>query len=503
MLDLFLGGFVSISTVAGLSMILIGVVVGIIFGMIPGLTTTMCVALCLPLTFGMDPIVAMCLLMGIYVGGVSGGLISAILIGIPGTPASVATCFDGYPMTKKGEAGKALGVGIFWSFLGTLLSIVALIFISPPLADFALRFGPIEYCAIAVFSLTMIGSLAGEYLSKGIAVGLIGMVLAFVGVAPIDAMPRFTFGWHELDNGFDILPALIGLFAVAEIIKAAETDLNVKQPELKMNFHIRGLGFSLKEFIGQWYNTIRSAIIGIIIGILPGIGSGTSNMLSYGVAKSQSKDPSRYGTGIIDGIVASETASCSAIGGAIVPLLTLGIPGDTVTAMLLGGLMVHGLTPGPLLFVKSANVVYGIFAALIVANFVMLALEYGGIRVFTKLLKVPRHILLPIILVLCVVGAYGLNNRVFDVWVILFFGVLGYAFTKFRFPMAPIILGIILGPMAETGLRRGLQMTNGDFIPFLTQPIAAFFWVAAVFTMVYTGFSHYRKQKKKAVAVKG
>jgi putative tricarboxylic transport membrane protein len=495
MLELFINGFSSVFTLSGMIMILIGVTVGIIFGMIPGLTTTMCVALCLPLTFGLGPIVSMCLLMGIYVGGTAGGLISAILIGIPGTPASVATCFDGYPMTKNGEPGKALGFGIFYSFLGTLFSIIALIFISPPLADFALRFGPIEYCAIAVFSLCMIGSLAGDFVSKGVAVGMVGMILAFVGIAPIDAVPRFTFGWHELDNGFDILPAMIGLFAVAEIFKTSETDLNAKQPDVKINFKIRGLGFSFKEFVGQTYNMIRSAVIGIFIGILPGIGSGTSNLLAYGVAKTQSKNCEKFGTGIPDGIVASETASCASVGGAIVPLLTLGIPGDTVTAMLLGAFMVHGLTPGPLLFVKNADIVYAIFAALLIANFVMLILQYSGLRVFTKLLKVPRYILLPIIIVLCVVGAYGLNNRVFDVGAMIFFGLIGYAFMKFKFPVAPIILGIVLGPMAETNLRRGLQMTNGDFMPFVTQPIAIFFWAAAIFTVAFTTYRHYKKMK--------
>jgi len=502
MLSMFVAGFASVFTPAGLLMIVLGVFVGIIFGCIPGLTTTMAVALCLPLTFGMDPSAAMSLLMGLYIGGTSGGLISAILINIPGTPASVATCFDGHPMARRGEAGKALGAGVVFSFIGTLLSIVVLIFLAPPLAEFALQFGPVEYFALALFSLTMIGTLAGKNLAKGIFVGLLGMVLAFVGMAPIDAYSRFTFGIHDLDGGFDILPALIGLFAVSEILKTAEGGFALNKGNVLTDFKIKGFGFSLKEFFGQAVNMIRSALIGIGIGILPGIGAGTANLVAYGVAKSRSKTPEKFGTGILDGVVASETANNATIGGAIVPLLTLGIPGDTVTAMILGGLMIHGLTPGPLLFINNGAVVYGIFISLIIANFAMLAMEFFGLRVFTQMLRIPKHILLPVIFALCVVGAFGLNNRVFDVWVVLFFGVLGYVLTKLKFPTTPLILGIILGPMAETGFRRGLQMYSGEFLQFFTRPIADVFFFATVFMIVLTGLGNARKRKKEAASAK-
>lgn len=497
MLESFAAGFASVMTAPGILMITLGVFVGIVFGCIPGLTTTMAVALCLPLTFSMPPAVAMSLLMGLYIGGTSGGLISAILINIPGTPASVATCFDGAPMAARGEAGKALGLGVVFSFLGTLISIVALVFIAPPLADFALLFGPVEYFALALFALTMIGTLAGKQLAKGIAVGLIGLVLAFVGMAPIDAYTRFTFGLHELDGGFDILPALIGLFAVSEILNVAESDFALKKENVLANFKMKGFGFSLKELWSQKYNLIRSALIGIGIGILPGIGAGTSNIVAYSVAKSQDKNPERFGTGCIDGIVASETSNNASIGGAIVPLLTLGIPGDTVTAMILGGLMIHGLTPGPLLFINNGVVVYGIFVSLIIANFVMLIMEFFGIRVFAKLLSVPKHILLPVIFALCVVGAYGLNNRAFDVWVVMLFGVLGYVLTKLKYPTSPLILGIILGPMAEMGFRRGMQLNEGHFFLFFTRPIADFFFLATIFMIIFTAVGNYRSRKKQ------
>jgi len=497
MLDLFAAGFASVLTLGSLFMIVLGVFVGIIFGSIPGLTTTMAVALCLPLTFGMPPAIAMSLLMGLYIGGTSGGLISAILINIPGTPASVATCWDGHPMASRGEAGKALGAGVVFSFLGTLLSIVALVFIAPPLAELALLFGPVEYFALALFALTMIGTLAGKQLTKGIIVGLLGLILAFVGMAPIDAYPRFTFGIHDLDGGFDILPALIGLFAVSEILNVAESEFSLKKENVLTNFKMKGFGFSLKEFWGQMYNMIRSALIGIGIGILPGIGAGTSNIVAYSVAKSQDKHPEKYGTGCLDGIVASETSNNASIGGAMVPLLTLGVPGDTVTAMILGGLMIHGLTPGPLLFIANGEVVYGIFASLIIANIVMLVMEFFGIRVFAKLLSVPKHLLLPVIFSLCVVGAYGLNNRVFDVWVVMLFGVIGYVLTKLKFPTSPMILGIILGPMAETGFRRGMQMNEGSFLMFFTRPIAVFFFLATAFMIVLTAVGNAKNRKKE------
>lgn len=495
MLDMFYVGFSQILALKPLILIFLGVGVGIIFGAIPGLTATMAVALCLPLTFGMHPVDGMALLIGLYIGGVSGGLISAILIKIPGTPSSIATTFDGYPMAEKGEAGKALGAGIFYSFLGGSFSFLVLFFIAPPLADIALKFGPPEYFSIAIFSLTLIASLSTGSTIKGLMSGIVGVLLSCVGTAPIDAFPRFTFGFHELDGGFNLLPALVGLFAITEILKTAESEIEIKLDHIA-SYKIKGFGFTGKEFIQQLGNFIRSALIGTGIGILPGIGGGTSNILSYIAAKKMSKHPEKFGTGILDGVVASETANNASIGGALVPLLAMGIPGDTVTAMLLGGLMIHGLSPGPLLFTTSGNIVYGIFAALIVANFVMVLMEYFGIRFFVRLLKIPKHIMLPIIIVFCVVGAYGLNNRVFDAWSVMLFGVIGYAFEKWGFPLAPVILGFILGPIAETNLRRGLMMTQGDFLPFLTKPVSGAFLIIALVSVLYSVIKERRREKK-------
>ncbi len=492
MFEMFGIGFSAILAPVPLIMIFIGVAVGIIFGAIPGLTATMGVALCLPITYGFSPVEGMALLIGIYIGGVSGGLISAVLLKIPGTPASIATTFDGHPMAENGQAGKALGTGLFFSFLGGLFSFLVLFFISPPLARLALKFAPFEYFAIAIFSLTMIASVSTGSTVKGLISGIIGVILSCVGTAPIDAYPRFTFGFYELDAGFSLLPALIGLFAISEVLKAAESVEEVHDKDIQ-NYSIKGLGFSLKEFVEQIGNLIRSSMIGTGIGILPGIGGGTSNIIAYLTAKRSSKHSEKFGTGIMDGIVASESANNASVGGALVPLLTMGIPGDTVTAMLLGGLMLHGIMPGPLLFENSGDLVYAIFAALIIANFAMLAMEYFGMRMFVRLLKIPKRYLLPVIIALCVVGSFGLNNRVFDVWSLFFFGFLGYTLEKRGFPLPPIILGFILGPIAEENLRRGLMLSDGTFLPFLTRPIAATFLLIAVGSIILSSI----KQKKQ------
>ncbi|WP_018922025.1 tripartite tricarboxylate transporter permease [Salsuginibacillus kocurii] len=496
MFELIQAGFSTVFTLDTMLLVLFGVALGLVFGSIPGLTATMGIAICLPITFGMEATDGMALLMGLYIGGVSGGLIPAILLNIPGTPSNISTTFDGYPMAQNGQPGKAFGLALVFSFLGGLFSILILMFISPPLADFALRFGPFEYFAVTMFALTMISSLSGDSINKGIISGFIGLSLAMVGSAPIDSYPRFTFGFNQLDAGFDLLPVLIGLFAISEVLKIAERKNNPLNTKTPTNYKVKGFGFSVVEFTKQGWNWFRSSVIGVGIGILPGIGGGTANIISYVTAKNRSKHPEKFGTGHSDGIVASESANNAAIGGALVPLIALGIPGDTVTALLLGGLMLHGLNPGPLLFEQSGEVVYLIFAALIVANVVMIVLLFFGMRFFIKLLSIPQHILLPIILILCVVGAFGVNNRLFDAGALVFFGILGYVLLKFKFPIVPVILGFILGPIAETNLRRGLMQTQGDFLPFLTQPIAATFLILALLSVLIKARQNFKNKER-------
>lgn len=431
MFELLLDGINSVFTFKIILLIVAGVFLGLVFGSIPGLTATMAIAICLPITYGMDSVAGMSLLMGLYIGGVSGGLIPAILLKLPGTPSSIATTFDGYPMAQKGEAGKAFTYAITASFFGGLISIIALMLIAPPLGRVALQFGPFEFFAIVVFSLTLISSLSGDSIIKGILAAALGIVFGMVGSAPIDAFPRFTFGFDSLDAGFDLLPVLIGLFAVSEILITAEQKVknNKKKKMDKIQYRVK-----LKEFLSQKWNFLRSTLMGLGIGILPGIGGGTANIIAYATAKNVSKTPEEFGKGHPGGVVASESSNNAAIGGALVPLISLGIPGDTVTAMLLGGLVLHGLQPGPMLIQNHGDVVYGIFAALIIANILMALFLFLGMRVFVKLLSIPQQILLPIILILCVVGAFGVNNRIFDVGSLIFFGIIGYFMIKGKVP---------------------------------------------------------------------
>lgn len=487
--------FVSISTPTSLLLMMAGVFVGIIFGSIPGLSASMAVALFLPLTFTMSPSLGMNSLVAVYIGGISGGLISAILLNMPGTASSIATTFDGYPMAQKGEGARALGYGIVFSFLGSVFSFLILTFCAPLLADVALKFTPAENFGISFFALTMVAVLSSGNMIKGVLAGMLGLMITFIGMAPIDGTARFTFGNSSLMAGFDTLSTLIGIFAISEILITAEK-MNSKNLE-KIEFKkVKGFGFSFAEFVYQIPNAIRSALIGTGIGILPGIGGSTSGMLSYVTAKNMSKHPEEFGKGCPDGIVATETANNATIGGAMIPLLVLGIPGDGVTAMMLGGFLIHGLSAGPLLFVKNSDVVYGIFAACMVCSLFMLIIEFFGIKAFVQLLRIPKYILMPLILVLCCVGAYATNNRIFDVQSTILFGAIGYLYYKFKLPTTPFVLCFLIGAMVETYLRRGL-MQYKSFGAFFERPIFDAFFFTAIAVIVWSIYKEYKMAKAK------
>lgn len=462
-------------------LILGGSIVGIIFGCIPGLTAGIAIALSLPLTFRLDIIPSFALLLSLYIGGISGGLISAILIKIPGTPASVATTFDGVPMADKGEAWKALSVSIVFSFLGTLFGIAILCFMTPILGRFALSLGMHDYFAVALFSLTLVSALCGTSMTKGLIGCLIGLVLACVGSAPIDGFTRYTFSIHSLDAGFKEVPALVGLFAMTELLNGAKKSESNKT---MATFNRNGVGFTKKEFIGQIPNFIRSSAIGTFIGILPGIGGSVCNLLAYGVAKKSSKNPEEFGTGIIDGLVASESSNNACIGGTMVPLLTLGIPGDAVTAILLSAFTINGLNPGPLFYQENIKLIYVIFAIMLVTSVVTFVVQFFGIRGFTQLLKIPKYMLLPMVMVFCIIGSYATNNRIFDVWALMFWGVMGFVLIKFDIPLTPIIMGFILGPITEKYLRRGLMMSRNNILDFFHHKVAAIFLVLTIIMII-------------------
>ncbi len=476
-----------------------GVIIGLVFGAIPGLSTTMAVALFLPITFAMEMEPSISILMGLYIGGFSGGLISAILLNIPGTAASLMTCMDGHPMARRGEAGKALGLGIFSSFLGGAISIVALILIAPMLANIALKFGSFEYFSLTFFALSIIVTMSSKDIVKGTISGLLGILVAMIGPAPVDTYPRFTFGIPALESGIDTTVALIGIFAISEIfIMADRKGRETVNRVAVQNYKVKGLGFTFAEYWKEKFNVIRSSVIGILIGILPGIGGTLASIISYNTAKKASKHPEEFGKGAVSGLVASETANNAAIGGAMIPLLALGIPGDAVTGLLLGAFTMKGVQPGPLMFTNDVKTIYYIFAAMIIANLAMLVANYFSIPAFVRLLRIPKRILFPVVGFLCVLGVYGLNSSTSDLVLMLVFGVIGFFMKKWGLKEQPFIIGILVGFMAEQNFRRAIMYSSGSFLPFVTSPIS-FLFLAAAFGSI--GFTVYRSVKKMSVAV--
>jgi putative tricarboxylic transport membrane protein len=495
MLELFALGIQQIFQPYPLLLLFLGTMGGIIVGCLPGFTITMGAALVLPLTFGMSSIEGLSAMIGVLVGGLAGGQITGILLGIPGTPSSVATVFDGHPMATKGEPGRALATGTWASFFGGLISAVILMFFTPPLADMAMKFGPWEFFALVTFGLTIIASLSGDSLIKGAIGGLLGLIAATFGTDPMTGIPRFNFGLHGLTGGFSFLPVLIGLFAFSQLMKNLESNHSTTQAlitDADLSFSSREI---LKTIFKDPVNLIRSSLLGVFVGALPGAGASIANILAYDQAKRASKHPEKFGTGITAGIVASEAANNGTGGGGLTPTMALGVPGDAVSAIMMGALILHGIQPGPLLILEFPDLVYGVFVAFFVAHFFMLGLQLYGIKLFVRLTRIPLYLLIPSILVLCTVGSFAIHNRFFDIWVLFIFGLLGYLLAKVKIPLAPMILGVILGPMAETNFRRAL-MTDPDLTLFLTRPISLAFILMAVASLLYPFYKKYRAGKK-------
>lgn len=478
-----------------IGLIIVGVVWGIIFGAIPGLTATLAIVVLIPVTYGMSVTNGMGILMGIYIGAISGGLVSAILIGMPGTPSSITTAFDGFPLSKQGKARKALGAGITANFVGTLIGWIFLVTLATPIAKFSMKFSSWEYVAIILFGLTAVVSLSGDSILKGVAMAAFGLLIATIGTDPTYGMYRNTFGIKVLRGGVSQIPAMIGLFVISQVF------IEVKNISVK---YLTPKAEKISPFLtwGEWlqnaWNFVRSGIIGLAIGILPGIGGALSNFVAYDQAKKASKHPEKFGEGSLEGIISSETANNATIGGAVIPMLSMGIPGDAATAALLGGLMLHGLQTGPLLMVEHPEVAYGIFAAMLIATVAMFLIMIAGIRVFPNLLRIPKSFLLPLVLVIGVVGCYNLQYSINDVWVAIIFGVLGYFLKKHGFPLTPIVISLVLGKNLETNLRRGLQLSNGSLLPLVTHPIALVFVLLTVASLVFSLIKKKKENKKNA-----
>jgi len=479
----------------------VGVVIGIIFGAIPGMTATLAVAVCLPLTYGLDLTQGLALLLGLYVGGISGGLVPAILLNIPGTPSSITTTFDGYPMTLKGEGEKALRTGIISSLFGGLFSAVILFLFAPVLADWAIKFSYIEKFLIIFFALTVIASLSKSIL-LGIFSGVLGVWLSLIGTYDIsvggngDTRLMLAFMEPYLENGFSLLPVLIGLFGLATILDEAEKGIQEDSSANRIDLSAQSR-FSLKVFKGQIINLFRSASIGTFVGMLPGIGGSAASVLSYTQAKNFSRNPSRFGTGEPEGLIASEGSNNGLTGGALIPLLSLGIPGDSTTAVLVGAFTLQGIQVGPLFISENAATWNAMMVALLVGNLAMFAIMFFAIKYIVKVITVPKYLLYPIIVMMCVVGAYTINYGImFDVWTLLIFGVFGWFAQKIGIEVAPLIIGFILGKSAEVYFVKSLESFGTLTIFFTKSPIAVFLWVlilASVFFSIYVAYKSARK----------
>ena len=481
--------------------LLVGTIAGVIGGALPGVTITMTVIVVLPFTFGLDPLQGLAAMTGVYVGGSAGGSITASLIGIPGTPSAVATTFDGFPMTKNGEAGRSVWVGAWSAFIGGALGGLCLIELTGPFASLALKFGPWEFFALFVFALSMVAGLVGRSVTKGLLSGAIGLVVTIIGPDPVMGVQRFTVHIHQLEGGFPFLPVLIGVFAFAQLMPDVETIGTGAQPALtpnQINLKVSHLSV-LRDILCRPFILLWVTFIGIVIGVLPAIGGSAANIMAYDQAKKFSKRPEKFGTGIPEGIVASEASNSANVAGSLMMIMAFGIPGDAVTAVMMGALTIHGIQPGPLFISQHPKVAYGIYAAYLVALPLMIAVVWIGSRAWLRIIMMPKSMLIPIVLVLCVVGAYALSNSMNDVYVLGLFCVIGYAMVKARMPLAPLILGVVLGDQIEANLIQAVSTDPNPWL-FLTRPISGGLIAASVLSVALAVWQHSRETKRLAVA---
>ncbi len=480
-MDMIIAAFAEVLSPVALCMNLMGVMIGMIIGALPGLGSVVAISICLPFTFGMQPLQAMALLLGVYCGSNCGGSIAAVLINTPGTPQAAATSIDGYPMARMGKGGEAIGWALASSIFGGLFSCVILVFAAPTVASFALHFGPLETFGLILMGLTCISSVSGKNQLKGLIAGILGLLLACVGMSPFTPDARLTFGLYALDGGMDTVAIIVGVFAISEVIDRSERIFHEKASSV---LSIRSLRMPpLGMYRERMWNLVKSSIIGTIVGILPGTGATTAAFVAYGEAQRSSPRRDKFGTGEPDSIIAAESANNAVTGGALVPSLALGIPGDPVTAIMLATFILHGITPGVRLMVDNPGVVYGIFVALAVANVLMWPCCHATTKIFNYLLKTPEPILMGLIAVLCVLGSYGARGNVNDVAVTVGAGVFAYMLRRCGFPMPPIVIGLVLGQQFEMSIGQ-MILYKGD-MPWLdyilNSPIATGLFIVTAF----------------------
>ncbi|TVQ28238.1 MAG: C4-dicarboxylate ABC transporter permease, partial [Wenzhouxiangella sp.] len=465
MFESLLGGLGTVVALAPLLTIVAGIVLGILIGAMPGLSPSMGVALMVPFTYGMSPTLALILLVGIYIGSSYGGSITGIMVNAPGTPSAVVTAIDGFALTRQGKPALALGTSIVASSVGGMFGTLILILFSVPLAAAAVRFHPSEYFAFALFGMATIATLAGDKWGKAFIAMMVGLLIATVGTDPISGAERFTFDKTALSDGFMLIPALIGIFALSEVFRGIE----------KGEMRLEKLGKVTDRwprFAHYWklkWVTLRSGAIGTLVGVFPGAGATIGSFISYGLAKRFSRHPEQFGQGSPEGVTASEAADSGSVGGAMVPLLALGIPGSATTAVLIGAMMIHDLTPGPQLFIRNPEMIYAIFAAMLIAQFVLLIVGMAGGRLWVMVAHIPKELLYVLITMMALIGSYAVRNSLFDVFACLGFGLLGWILRRYGYPLAPVILGLVLGSIAETNFRRAIMMDG--FSVFFTRPL--------------------------------
>lgn len=461
-----------VTSPSAMTWMMVGTMLGIIVGAIPGLTGAMLIALTLPLTFSMSGENALVLLVSMYVGSVSGGLISATLLKIPGTPASMMTTFDGYPLAEQGKARRALGLGIAASFVGGVVGWFFLVMLTKPLASLSLMLGPFEFFALVLVALVLIATVSEDSLLRGLFSGAFGILLAIPGMNPANGVPRWTLGFSQLEDGFKLLPVLIGLFAITQVITAAGSISSESQTPTAQPQDGSRILLGLREYSRNAMNLVRSSLIGVFVGILPGVGANIGSVVAYSAAKGMSKTPEQFGSGSEEGIIASEAANNATVGGALIPLIAMGIPGSVIDAILIGALTIHGLQPGPLLMEQNPDAANMMMATILVANLFMFAFMLLAAPWLARLATVPQAILVPTIVTFCVIGSFALANRMFDVWVMFGFGVIGLAMNKLRVPLAPFVIGFVLAPIAEEQIIEGLMQSGGSWLPLFTRPVA-------------------------------
>jgi putative tricarboxylic transport membrane protein len=469
-----------------------GVFIGTLIGVLPGIGPVGAMSLLLPVTFKATPEAAIIMLAGIYYGSMYGGSTTSILVNIPGEAASVVTCLDGYQMARQGRAGPALGMCAFGSFIGGTVGLVGLILLAPPLSKFALAFGPPEYFSLMVLGLTILVYLAHGSMAKALIMAGFGMVLGLIGLDSITGQPRLTFDRLELVDGVGLAPIVMGLFGVGEVLINVEQAIRRDVYQTK----IKNLLPGVKDWVASTWPMVRGSLVGFLLGILPGGGAVISSFLSYALEKRLAKEPERFGRGAIEGVAGPETANNAATSGAFIPLMTLGVPPNVIMAMLLGAFMVHGVTPGPLMMTSNPALFWGVIASMYIGNIMLLVLNLPLIGMWVQVLKVPYQILFPLILLFCLIGVYSISNSVFDIYVMIAFGLIGYLMKKFGYEGAPLVLAFVLGPLLENNLRKSLILSQGEFSIFFLRPISAVCLLLALFLLLSPLLPTLRKRRE-------